>query len=314
MLHIGATSVASHSRPLAGQLARLTLGQRLPLRVGDRALLRDPGSRRIWGVTVLDPAPPRLRRRGAAQRRATDMGSLDGDPDLVSEVTRRGLVPLSLLARIGVPVGTVDHREVLAGGWLMSEERAAQARRMLEQLVHDHDRKSPLDPGIPLSVLAERLGLPAVELVRAVIRSPMRVVDGRVTSRADVALPAQLEEALAAVRVELEHKPFAAPTAGRLQELGLDTKRLAAAAKAGRLLRLAPGIVLLPGAERAAADLLRELPQPFTTGQARARLDTTRRVILPLLEHLDRAGVTRRLPDDRRLIESLNQPDFARHH
>ncbi|MDT5043902.1 MAG: Elongation factor SelB, winged helix, partial [Actinoplanes sp.] len=31
-------------------------------------------------------------------------------------------------------------------------------------------------------------------------------------------------------------------------------------------------------------------------------LDTSRRVIVPLLEHLDHAGATSRLPDDRRMI------------
>ena len=50
---------------------------------------------------------------------------------------------------------------------------------------------------------------------------------------------------------DLAEAPFAAPTADRLRELGLDTRRIAAAAKADRLLRLAPGIVLLPGADRA---------------------------------------------------------------
>ena len=96
--------------------------------------------------------------------------------------------------------------------------------------------------------------------------------------------------------------PFAAPTADRLRDLGLDTRRIAAAAKANRLLRLAPGIVLLPGATELAVEWLRELPQPFTTSEARVRLGTSRRVVLPLLEHLDRSGRTRRLPDDRRLV------------
>ena len=72
--------------------------------------------------------------------------------------------------------------------------------------------------------------------------------------------------------------------------------------KAGRLLRLARGIVLMPGADKLAANLLAVLPPPFTTSEARALLGTTRRVIIPLLEHLDQAGVTQRLPDDRRII------------
>jgi selenocysteine-specific elongation factor len=44
------------------------------------------------------------------------------------------------------------------------------------------------------------------------------------------------------------------------------------------------------------------LPQPFTLGEARRALGTTRRVAVPLLELLDRRGATRRLPDDRRTV------------
>ncbi|HEY4464698.1 MAG TPA: SelB C-terminal domain-containing protein, partial [Streptosporangiaceae bacterium] len=43
-------------------------------------------------------------------------------------------------------------------------------------------------------------------------------------------------------------------------------------------------------------------PQPFTTAEARKALDTTRRVAIPLLEFLDRARITERLPDDRRRL------------
>jgi selenocysteine-specific elongation factor len=108
--------------------------------------------------------------------------------------------------------------------------------------------------------------------------------------------------AIAALRADLEGNPFGAPTAGRLQELGLTTPALAVAAKTGQLLHLGDGVVVGPGAHRLAVDLLRELPQPFTTSEARTRLGTTRRVVLPLLQYLDRQGLTRRLPDDRRTV------------
>ena len=48
--------------------------------------------------------------------------------------------------------------------------------------------------------------------------------------------------------------------------------------------------------------MLAQLPQPFTASEARAALGTSRRVVLPLLDHLDRARLTRRLPDDRRTL------------
>ncbi|MDA0646754.1 SelB C-terminal domain-containing protein, partial [Nonomuraea ferruginea] len=88
--------------------------------------------------------------------------------------------------------------------------------------------------------------------------------------------------------------------AGRLAELGLGPKELAAAVRAGSLLRVGEGIVLLPGADGRAAEVLSRLPQPFTVSQARRALGTTRRVAVPLLEHLDRAGLTERLDEVRR--------------
>ena len=107
-----------------------------------------------------------------------------------------------------------------------------------------------------------------------------------------------------AVRADLAAAPFAAPEAHRLAELGLGRRELAAAVRAGALLRVADGIYLLPGADDRAAELLAGLPQPFTLSEARRALGTTRRVAVPLLELLDRRGLTERLPDDRRRLRA----------
>jgi selenocysteine-specific elongation factor len=101
---------------------------------------------------------------------------------------------------------------------------------------------------------------------------------------------------------DLAGEPFAAPDAERLRGLGLDARALAAAARAGLLLRVADMVVLAPGADKEAARVLGQLPQPFTTSQARQALGTSRRVAIPLLEYLDRAGVTERLPGDLRRV------------
>ncbi len=71
-LHIGSARTQARVRPLgapgASAIARLMLRDALPLHVGDRVLLRDPGSAglAIQGATVLDVMPPALTRRGAA--------------------------------------------------------------------------------------------------------------------------------------------------------------------------------------------------------------------------------------------------------
>ena len=172
LLHVGATATAVHVRPLGGDAVRLVLDTPLPLRVGDRALLRDPGSREVWGVRVLDPLPPSLRRRGAGARRAKELAGVSGEPDLASEVERRGVVEVPTLRRLGVPASPVPSSVVAAGGWLMSADRAEQAADELPAVVAAHDRAHPLDPGLPLAVVAERVGLPSPDLVAAVVRPP----------------------------------------------------------------------------------------------------------------------------------------------
>ena len=312
VLHVGAAAVAAYLRPLSDDLVRLTLDRPLPLRIGDRALLRDPGSRRLWGLTVLDPAPPALGRRGASRARAAALAAHEGEADAAAEIERRGLVHLSLLRQLGVPVADTLRSQATADGWLLAGREAERLRPELAALVRSHDASGSLTPGIPRAALSEQLGLPSAELVSLLVAPPLREVGGRITAvpeRSATGLPEGLERAVAAVEAQLREEPFAAPTAERLSALGLDARAVAVAGRAGRLLHLGSGVVLLPGADRRAVESLRQLGQPFTTSEARSLLGTTRRVVLPLLQHLDRQGSTRRHPDDRRsVVGSGHQP------
>jgi selenocysteine-specific elongation factor len=107
---------------------------------------------------------------------------------------------------------------------------------------------------------------------------------------------------MAGLRAELEHDPFAAPDAGRLAELGLGRRELASLVKAGELMRVADDVVLLPGADRRALDVLAGLGDEFTVSAARRALRTSRRVTVPLLELLARTGRTARTPDGRHRV------------
>ncbi|MEE6287436.1 SelB C-terminal domain-containing protein [Georgenia sp. MJ173] len=303
MLHVGSATLPTHYRPLAPGLARLTLDRPVPLRIGDRALLRDPGTRRLWAATVLDPAPPPLRRRGAAQTRAAVLADHDGAARLVPEMARRGTASSDLLARLGVEVPAAPPAGIVtADGWLLSPHRAATAAREITAAVEEQARAAPLEPPLTLDALATRVGLPSPALVAAVAPPSLQLDAGRVSPRHVAAVPAPVSAAVAALRDDLDGRPFAAPATPRLAELGLDGEVQTAAVRAGLVLRPAAGVVLLAGADDAAAGLLAELPQPFNVSEARQRLGSSRRVVLPLLAHLDRTGRTRRLPDDRREV------------
>ncbi|MDM4719105.1 selenocysteine-specific translation elongation factor [Micromonospora sp. WMMA1363] len=298
-LHAGSAAVSARVRPLGPDTVRLRLARPLPLLVGDRALLRDPGHHHVaGGVTVLDVAPPPLRRRGAAVARAAVLATVDGRPDLPGELRRRGLVSAGDLTRMGVvPAG-----RPVTGQWLADPEHWRRLGLRLAAEVDRHARAHPLDPGAPVELLRQRLDLPDRTLVAALVQPPLRLDAGRVTAGSADALPEPVARAVARARAAYAPHPFRAPGAERLAELGLGPREIGAAVRAGALLRLADNVVLLPGAIDDAVRVLAGLPQPFTLSTARQALDTTRRVAVPLLELLDRRGVTRRLSDDMRVV------------
>jgi selenocysteine-specific elongation factor len=302
-LHAGSAAVPAHVRPLGTETVRLRLDRPLPLRVGDRAVLRDPGRRQVAaGLTVLDVRPPALARRGAAAARAAVLSTMDDQPDGAGELRRRGLVRVAELRAMGAE----PPARPVAGDWLVDPPRWAAWQRSLVDLVAEHAAAHPLEHGLPVEAARQRLGLPDPRLVTALATGELAVRDGRVLpAGAAPAVPEPVRAAVEEVRGELAAAPFAAPEAYRLAELGLGARELAAAVRAGALFRVADGVYLLPGAETVATATLRALPQPFTLSQARQALGTTRRVAVPLLELLDARGITERLPDSRRRLREL---------
>jgi selenocysteine-specific elongation factor len=294
VLHVGATLRGVHARPLADDLVRLTFDPPLPLRTGDRLALRDPGSRDLWGATVVDPSAPPLGRRGAAGRRARLLDGLDGA--LRTELAARGLARRSLLRRAGVRDEPTAPGTLEVGDWLVDPVRATELRGRLAEAVHD------AAAGLTLQAAQHLLGLPDARLVPALVSAPLRVDRGRVVKDRDEGLPDPLRRAVDRLRADLTARPFAAPDAARLRELGLTPRDIPVLHRSGHLLHLGEGVVLLPDAADAAVQVLGALPQPFGVSEARQALGTSRRVALPLLAHLDRSGRTLRLPDDRRRL------------
>lgn len=305
-VHVGTAATSAVVRPLGPDTARLTLRGGLPLRIGDRTVLRDPGARRVLaGATVLDVRPPRLRRRGSAASRASTLSTMDGRADGASELRRRGLVRAAELAAMGA---RPPHAPVV-GDWLVDPDRWAALRAELAEVVSAYNLTHPLDPGMPPETARRALGLPELRMVTALVSDPLRMCAGRIqVGEHSPDLPPAVRAAVAQVRQALERAPFAAPETARLQRLALDRKALAAAVRAGDLLRVADGVYLLPDAAERAARVLGGLPQPFTVSAAREALDSSRRVVVPLLELLAARGLTDRLPDGRHAVRGLTGP------
>ncbi len=295
VLHVGSAAVQASVRPLGQDTARLTLDSPLPVRIGDRGVLRDPGARRVSaGITVLDPMTAPLRRRGAAAVRAGVLSELDGVPDGAAELARREVVRYSeLLAMGATPPGTAARR----GDWLVDRDAVGRLAAQLAEVVARHHAEHPLDDGLPLEAARRAVGLPDARLLEPLLADPagasVLVRDGRAHHRDHVvALPPAVRDALAALQAQLHHAPFAAPEAHQLTGLGLGPKQLALLVRGEELLRVGDGIYLLPDGLTRARAMLAGLDTWFTLSEARQALGTTRRVAVPLMEHLARARIT----------------------
>jgi selenocysteine-specific elongation factor len=317
-------SRADGSLAPAAIYARLRLRDPLPLHVGDRVLLRDPGAAglAIHGATVLDPAPPPLARRGAGAAAVRELSAWPDLPASADLLRRHKLIRSADLTAAGV----TGQPAPVAGDWLADRPHWSGLRAELAAVVAGFCARDPLAPGMPTEAARAALNLPSRDLVTALVTGDvvqdggyLRIVVPRATktaspSQSPVAEPAPataagrvpptIAVAVQAVLDDLAEDPFAAPDSERLRSLGLDAKALATAARAGLLLRVAGTVVLAAGAGEEAARRLAELDQPFTTSHARQALGTSRRVAIPLLEYLDRARVTERLPGDLRRLRT----------
>jgi selenocysteine-specific elongation factor len=231
-------------------------------------------------------------------------------PDAAGEIERRGVVSRALLTQLGVTGGPLPSGAIEQAGWVVGAPVWQGWQRQLERLVAEETYRPDrlVRSGLARAEVVQRLGLPNPALLPLLVDGCSRLVlaGGEVRLRGHGrALDPELVQTLAPLLGLLDRSPFHAPDAGELAAAGAGARQLTAAAAAEVLLVLPGGIVLRPDAPQRAADLLARLPQPFTLSAARQALGTSRRVALPLLEHMDRCQLTRRVDDSHRACVKL---------
>jgi selenocysteine-specific elongation factor len=163
-------------------------------------------------------------------------------------------------------------------------------------------------PGVALDNQEAVWTAGGAEAVDALVAAGQLVADGPV-----VRLPehgVRLDPAQQAVRARIEDALAEGGVTGfseaDLAQLGADRRLLAALVRLGVLVPLGAGLHLGRDAlDQAVASLRAAFPdgRTFSATEAKQAMGTTRKTAIPLLEHLDRGGVTVRRGDLRRLID-----------
>ncbi len=311
---------ADRLAPGAEGWIQLLLDEAVPMVKGDYFVLRSAEDT-LGGGQVVDPNPRRRHRRFsqdaieqlllldqgtgediilsvADQWGPCDLRALSQRSNLSTEEALERALPLAesgdlvILGNLGVENDAVVYS---APGWNRLKGKVGV------ELQTYHNRH-PLRRGAPTQEVRSRTGLSQAVYLKALARlvaenclaeegQYLRLPDHR------VALTPELERQAAAYLRSLEQTPYAPPT-----ERHPDGELLGALIDQGKVVKVNESVVFAAAAYRELTEQIVAHLQAngsITVADARTMFDTSRKYILPLLEHLDQQRITRRVGDER---------------
>ena len=289
--------------------------------LGDRFVLRDASEQHIIaGGIVLDPDGDRRKLRSATQRKlfAAPAGA-PGDVDLCvrSEILVNGFVPEQTVLRkshfsadeITQALQRLQRRgEIVIHQEIAADAQAWQTLRCRAiALIDDGHKRNPERAGLDLNELRTALRDEPSDVFEALI-SDLCAADfartgsaiARVSHRP--VLPANLQPVAMKIRDALSAKPFDPPARKEIEVDRNAQQVVRFLIATGEAIEVGSDLVLLrENFERMKSGIVEFISKhgPATVSDLRQELQTSRRIMVPLLEKLDQQGVTRRLGDKR---------------
>ena len=332
-IHLGTTRVPAKITLLdqdvvqPGQrvIAQLCLDSPILAFVGDRFVVRDSsGQNTIAGGVVLDVDCDRQNFRNAGQTELlrTRAAAIDEvDVCILSQLTRDGFAQTNTLL-----VTSHFSADEIANALSRSQNASAIVLRgkiaanpaywrdlvaRATALIDRAHEKHPEQRGLDFTQLRVELNIESDELFAALVSE--MTANGFARAETNIgrnshrpSLPAEILPAAEKIRAALAGKPFDPPSRKDFPHDRHLHQALRFLIEQGEIVEIGDEIVLL----RDAVDQMQNLVSEFistngsaTASQLRQRLGTSRRIIIPFLEYLDRTGVTRRVGDERVLAQ-----------
>ncbi len=198
---------------------------------------------------------------------------------------------------------------VRLGDWVATFDTWSNLRNAAIDLIDAAHKKQPDALGYPLTELRSQLDTtfeipPDIfeHLMADLTRSGFVQAGDRIKRAThQLSLPPHLQPAGVRLRAALAAKPLDPPSRKELAPDALSQQALRFLINSGEAVELDPQIALSNRAFAQALDTIRKVlaKQPATVSEIRQALGASRRVVVPLLEKLDRDGITRREGDKR---------------
>lgn len=289
--------------------------------LGQRLVLRDPASgNTLAGGTILDPDAPMLPRNKAAHiavLTAIERGSAEEIAHKIAD-RDKGLVELATLDRLrGVSEELGGSFEMLDANTLVrAAERETLQEQVISTLMQMHASR-PCRPFIDTEEIVRGLRPASRLLITAACKSlseshRIREQENRLALNSHDPIQAMTESQCAQYHaIDSQIKAFGLRPLNPLENSTLeDADMLECLIWKQRVIRLfnhslKQALVLHADTVRDAKALLMRTfkhKETFTTGAAREVLGTNRKTIVPLLEHFDQIGLTRRTANLRSII------------
>jgi selenocysteine-specific elongation factor len=306
-------------------LAKLKLGSPIFAFAGDRFVLRDASEQHtIAGGVVLDPDGDRKEFRDEEKRKllvAHATAPDDGDRCVRSEIALRGFVRKETVLRkshfssaeIADALQRLqrDNEIVIHGGIAAAPETWKTLRNRASLLIEDAHKKNPELAGLDLNELRTALRHQPADVFEGLIAD--LCADNFVRKGSTIAriahrpaLPAELQPIAGKIREALAKKPFDPPPLREIETDSQTQRVLRFLIETGEMSEVGPDVVLVrENFERMKDAVIAFISKngPATVSELRQTLQTSRRIMVPFLERLDRDGFTRRISDKRILAK-----------
>ena len=302
-------------------IARLKLASPILAFAGDRFVIRDASEQHtIAGGVVLDPDGTGFR--DAQNLKLLSMwGTAPDDVDLCvrSEIARRGFVPRNtLLNKSHFSTGEIsealmrlqhDNEIVLCEKIAAARDFWQGIRGQAVALIDDAHKQNPERTGVDLNELRAALRNQSENVFEALVAELCAddfIRHGPAIARTShqPLLSTELRPVETKILQILSQKPFDPPSRGEIESDRGARDVLRFLIESGKVIELGPDAVLLREnfeGVKARVGAFISKNGPATVSELRQALQSSRRIMVPLLEKLDREGFTRRMGDRRGL-------------